>query len=139
MRIPFLYALAAAALVLMPVSVRAENRPNVSDLRPKPTYAVIDQLIAQRSLLALDSSQLAQLSKLREHLRTDRGRLKNIGRRGPRSVARYVRVFPTSKEALRLAFELLTPEQRTVASRLLQAKEHPEHHADTNQANGVRG
>lgn len=141
MRILFLCAAAAAALVLLPVSARAEINLRVSGSRPKPAYVVIDQLIAQRSLLALDSTQVAKLSKLKERLRADRGRLKRVtGSRVPgKSVPGYVRVFYTSDEALRLALDLLTPEQRVMATRLLQAPKRPKHHADIKEGNGSRG
>lgn len=135
----FLRAAATAALVLLPLSARAEVNPSVSESRPKPSYLVIDRLIAQQSLLSLDSTQVANLVKLKERLRADKGRLKRIGSRGPKSVPAYVRVFPTAKEALRLALDLLTPEQRVVATRLLQAPEHPKNHADVKEENGIRG
>ena len=139
MRIHFHHAAAAAALVLLPLSARAEVNPSVSESRPKPAYLVIDRLIAQRSLLSLDSTQVENLAKLKERLRTDKGRLRSVGGRGPKSVPVDVRVFPSSKEALRLALDLLTPEQRVVAIRLLQAPEHPKHHADIKEENGNRG
>ena len=141
MRVHFLRAAAAAALVLLPPSARAAVTPSVSRPRPKPAYLVIDRLVAQRSLLSLDSTQVAKLTKLQERLRADRGRLKRVtGSRVPgKSVPGYVRVFPTSNEALRLALDLLTPEQRVVASRLLQASERPKNRADTREGNGSRG
>lgn len=139
MRFHLFRAAAAAALTFLPLSASAETAPSVSELRPKPAYVVVDQLIAQRSLLALDSTQVARLSKLKERLRVDKGRLKSIGSRGPKSVPAYVRVFPTSTEALRLALDVLTPEQRVVASHLLQAPEHRKNHADMKEENGTRG
>ena len=139
MRILFRQAAAAAALILLPLSARAEVHRRVSESRPEPAYLVIDRLIAQRLLLSLDSTQVENLMKLRERLQADKGRLKNVGGRGPKSVTAYVRVFPTSKEALRLALDLLTPEQRVVATRLLQAPERPQHHAEAHDGNVIRG
>jgi len=138
MRILFRQAATAAALILLPLSARAEVHRSVSEWRPKPTYLVIGRLIAQRSLLSLDSTQVDNLMNLEDRLRADQGRLKRTSSPGPRSVPVYVRVFPTSKEALRLALDLLTPEQRVVATQLLQP-EHPTNHAVVNQENGVRG
>jgi hypothetical protein len=48
-------------------------------------------------------------------------------------------VFYTSDEALRLALDLLTPNQRVVATRLLQAPERPKNHADIKEETGNRG
>lgn len=141
MRVHFLRAAALAALVILPLPARAEVTPSVSASRPKPAYLVIDQLIAQRSFLSLNSNQVAELTKLAGRLRADRGRLKRVtGSRVPgKAVPRYARVFPTPEHALRLALDLLTPGQRVVASRLLQASERPKSHADMKEGNGSRG
>ncbi len=141
MRVHFLRAAATAALLLLPLPARAEITPSVSTSRPRPAYLVIDQLIAQESLLSLDSTQVAKLTNLAERLRADKGRLSRVtGSRVPgKAVPRYGRVFPTSSEALRLALDLLTPEQRIVASRLLQGPERPKNHADMKEGNDSRG
>lgn len=141
MRIRFLGAAAIAALVVLPLSARAEINPTVSGSRPKPTYIAIDQLIAQRTLLALDSTQVASLSKLKERLRADRGQLKRVpGSRVPgKSAPRYVRVYYTSDQALRSALDVLTPDQRVLATRLLHTPEYPKNQADIKRRTGSRG
>jgi len=141
MRILFLCAATVAALVLHPPSTRAQTNSMVSESRPKPAYVVIDQLIAQGALLALDSTQVAKLSKLKERLRADRGRLKRLaGSRVPgKSVPRYVRVFYTSDQALRLALDVLTQDQPVLATRLLHAPGPPKNQADTKPGCGTHG
>lgn len=118
----FRAALAAAA-ILLPLRAAAAIAPGAEAPLPIPAYVVVNRILAERERLSLGSQQVAELSKLAERLHTDRGRLKLVGLDGVpgKSVPRYTRVFPTSDEALRQALDLLTPEQRSEAARLLQA------------------
>lgn len=116
----FRAALAAAA-ILLPMPAGANIAPGARALLPTPAYVVVDRILIERERLSLGSRQVAELTKLAERLRADRGRLKLVGLEGVpgKSVPRYTRVFPTSDEALRRALDLLTPEQRSEAARLL--------------------
>lgn len=120
----FRAALATAA-ILLPLRAAGAIPSGAEAPLPTPAYVVVDRILAEREHLSLDSLQVVQLTKLAERLRADRGRIKLVRRDGPpgKSVSRYtrVRVFPTSDEALRQALDLLTPEQRSEAARLLQA------------------
>ncbi len=115
----FRAALAAAA-ILLPLQAHAENGPAQASL-PAPAYGVVDRLLADRQRLALDSLQVVELTRLGERLRAHRGRLELVGfNRVPgKSVPRYIRVYPSAEEALRSALDLLTPDQRAQAVRLL--------------------
>jgi hypothetical protein len=118
----FRAALAAAA-ILLPLRAAAAIPPSAEAPLPNPAYVIVDRILAERERLSLGGRQIEELAKLAERLRSDRGRLKLVGLDGVpgKSVPRYTRVFPTSDEALRHALDLLTPEQRSEATRLLQA------------------
>jgi hypothetical protein len=120
----FRAALAAVA-ILLPLRATAAIPPGAEAPLPTPAYVVVDRILAEYEHLSLDSLQVVQLTRLAERLRADRGRIKLVRRNGVpgKAVPRYtrVRVFPTSDEALRHALDLLTPEQRSEAARLLRA------------------
>lgn len=91
---------------------------------PRPTlaYALVVRLVEHREKLALDSNQIAELTDLAHRLRTGPGRLKTTGRGVPGKAGRRVEREPvSSREALRNAFRVLSPEQRLTAARLIES------------------
>jgi hypothetical protein len=136
----FRAALAAAA-ILLPLRAEAEVAARVPGPPPTPAYVVVELLLAEREPLSLSGSQVAELTRLAERLRADHGRPKLVGldRILGKSVPRYTRVFPTAEEALRSALDLLTPEQRAEAARLLQGPERRRTSAERREGDGNRG
>jgi hypothetical protein len=101
---------------------------------------VVQRLLSVREPLSLSGSQVAELTRLAERLSADHGRPKLVwlDRVPGKPVPRYTRVFPTADQALRAALDLLSPEQRAEAARLLQEPERRRTSAERREGDGNR-
>lgn len=89
--------------------------------RPVRAHAVVEQLVAHREELALDSKQVGRLTQLAQRLRANPGQLRITGHGAPGKASPRVERKPIPRqEALRRALRVLTPEQRIIAARVIE-------------------
>jgi hypothetical protein len=124
MRNRLLVAVMAATLLLNPGRSYAQTAAqNVSP--SDDAYLVVDRILMNRGRLALTDTQVSKLTALADRLRHDPGHLKVTGfdRVPGKWVPQVERVRPSVRDARRLAFHDLTPEQRRIAATILDRSE----------------
>lgn len=119
----FLVALMAATMLLNPARSHAQTAQNVSP--SDDAYLVVNRILVNRGRLALTEAQVSNLTALADQLRHDPGHLQVTGfdRVPGKWVPQVERVRPKIGDARRLAFHDLTPEQRRIATTILDRSE----------------
>lgn len=123
----FQAALAAMAVLLLPVRSEAQSVTTASPARVESARVAVGTLLSHREGLSLTRGQVDSLSALATRICEDRGRIQIAGldRVPGKSVPRVARVFRVRREAKGLALRLLTPDQRMEAEKLLDGPSQP--------------
>lgn len=120
MRSWLIHAAALATLSLPLATGEAVAAHSGRQAPPVRAHAVIDRLLEHRDTLVLESTQVVELTRLAERLRTHPTRLRIVGQRVPGKASLRVRRESISREeALRSALRVLSPAQRSIAVRIV--------------------
>ena len=120
-----LVAATLAATTVLPLGSEAQASPEPPRSQLSASYLVVDRLLTHRGELSLTQRQVIELQTLSARLRRDGGRLRvmRLGRAPGKPGPRFARVRQTHSDVRRLAFRILTSEQRGKAANLLNGWE----------------